>query len=317
MGISKGSAPPRGDPAGIASAQTSSNLNTAIGQAALNNVNQVTPYGSLTYTHKPGIDLGGGNVMPQYTATQTLSPEQQKLYDTQTAVTQGAYDLAKQYTGRIADATSKPFSYEGLPEAPVYDENARIAARDRIISRDQPQMDRDREAVITRLANQGITPGSEAYTQAMDQHQRSVNDYRLGADQNAFGEASSIFGIQGTQRDRAIQEMANLRSQPINEVAALLGTGNGVRDPSFVNTPQTQIAPTDVAGIYGNDQAMKMAAWQQQSQQQAAQQQALISGIFGLGGAALGGWGMSGFGMGGGGGGMGAGMGRSMGRMMG
>ncbi len=76
--------------------------------------------------------------------------------------------------------------------------------------------------------------------------------------------------------------MALLRSQPINEVGALLGTGQ-VQQPNFVNTPQTQVAPTDVIGAYNSAQ-------QQQNAQYAAQlqsQNATMGGLFGLGGSAL------------------------------
>jgi hypothetical protein len=43
----------------------------------LNNVNQVTPYGNLNYTQSGKWEDG----TPQFTATQTLSPEQQKLFN--------------------------------------------------------------------------------------------------------------------------------------------------------------------------------------------------------------------------------------------
>jgi hypothetical protein len=283
MAKQQASAPSAPNPAQVAQAQTSSNLNTAIGSAALNNVNQVTPYGSLTYTHKPGIDLGNGNVMPQYTATTNLSPEQQKLYDTQTRVTQGSYDLADQYTHRIADATAKPFSYEGLPGAPTYNEDYRKQQLAAIEQRNQPQMDRDYSRLEQRLADQGVGLQDPAYRTAMDQYGHQVNDFRLGADVQAGNAAAQQYGLEANTRDRAISEMANLRSQPINEVAALLGTGNGVRDPTFVNTPQTQVAPTDVVGAYDSYNRQQM----QQQQMQQSGQNATTGGLFGLGGTAL------------------------------
>src|SRR6187549_1014741 len=47
-------APTPPDPVATANAQTASNRDTALTQARLNNVNQVTPYGSLTYTASGG-----------------------------------------------------------------------------------------------------------------------------------------------------------------------------------------------------------------------------------------------------------------------
>lgn len=286
MGKPQQSAPQAPDPSYVSSQQTQSNQNTAIANAWLNNVDQDTPYGSLTYTQNGGQFDNAGNWIPRFKATQTLSPDQQKLYDTQTRVTQGAYDLADQYTGRIADATSQPFNYEGLPAAPVYNEDYRKQQLQAIQDRAAPSMERDRAALEQRLANQGISYGSDAWKAAQDDYGRSVNDFRLGADVQAGNAAAQQYGLEGSTRDRAIAERTNLRTQPINEVAALLGTGDGVRDPSFVPTNNYQIAPTDVSGNYWN-------AYQGQvAQQQMAQQQnnAMLGGLFGLAGSLGGGY---------------------------
>ena len=282
MGKSTPSAPPAPDPGYVSSQQTKSNVGTAIANARLNNVNQITPQGSLTYTETGGGYDSMNNWIPSFTAETKLSPEQQKLYDTQTRVTQGAYDLADQYTGRIGDATAQPFNYEGLPNAPTYNEDYRRQQLDTIMQRNQPQMDRDRAQLEQRLADQGITMQDPAYRTAMDQYGRTLNDFRLGADTQAGNAAAQQYGLEGQTRDRAIAERSNLRSQPINEVSALLGTGS-VQGPSFVPTNNYQIAPTDVSGNYWN-----AYAGQVQQQQMAQQQQnAAMGGLFGLASAGL------------------------------
>jgi len=285
MGSKSASSPKAPDPSYVSGQQTQSNLNTAISQARLNNVNQVTPMGSLTYDETGGKLDYAGNWVPQFTATTKLSPEQQKLYDTQTRVTQGAYDLADQYTGRIGQATAQPFNYEGLPNSPTYNEDYRRQQLDTIMQRNQPQLDRDRAQLEQRLADQGIGMEDPAYRTAMDQYGRTLNDFRLGADLQAGNSAAQQFGLEAQTRDRAIAERANLRAQPINEVAALLGTGSGVQGPQFVNTPQSQVAPTDVSGNYWNSYAAQVQ--QQQNQQQ--QGNAALGGLFGLGSALIGG----------------------------
>lgn len=287
MGSSKGggSAPQAPDPSQMIGQQTAANGQAAVTQGLMNRVNQVTPYGSVTYDKTGAVNMPGYEV-PLYTATTKLSPEQQKLYDTQTRVTQGAYDLADKYTGRIGEATAQPFNYEGLPDAPVYDEQYRQQQKDAIIARNQPQMDRDREALRTQLGNQGISLDSEAWRAAQDDYNRAQNDFRLGADVQAGNAAAQAYGLEASTRDRAIQERANLRSQPINEVAALLGTGQGVQNPTFVNTPQVQVQPTDVMGAYGQQYAGQMAGWQQNQQSQNAG----LGGLFGLAGALGGGY---------------------------
>ncbi len=141
------------------------------------------------------------------------------------------------------------------------------------------------------MANQGISLGSEAWKNAQNDYNRGVNDFRLGADVQAGNSAAQQYGLEASTRDRAIQERANLRTQPINEVAALLGTGNGVQGPQFGQVPQVQVAPTDVQGAYNTQYQGQLA----QQQMQMQQQNAALGGLFGLGGAALQGWGLGGF----------------------
>jgi hypothetical protein len=282
MAKTSASPPPATDPSRVAQAQGQANAETAITQAYLNNVNQNTPYGNLNYNVTGHTNVGGRDV-PRFTASQDLSPAGQRLLDTNMATTQGTADLARQYVGRIGDATRQPFSYEGLPNAPVYNEDYRKQQLGAIQQRAQPQMDRDRANLEQRLADQGVGMQDPAYRTAMDQYSRGVNDFRLGADIQAGNSASQQYGLEANTRDRAIQEMTNLRSQPINEVAALLGTGSGVQNPNFVSTPQTQVAPTDVVGAYGQQQAADLQRYQiGQSGQNAA-----MGGLFGLGGSAI------------------------------
>lgn len=284
MGKSTPSAPPQPNPADMARNQQQMNILTAAGTQAGNNVNQITPYGNIRYDHVADFDLGNGNKVPRWQMTQTLSPEQQKLYDSQTAISQGALDLGQGYIRRIGDATATPFNYDGLPDAPKYDEAFRQAQLAKINQRAQPQQDRIRAQLEQQLADRGVGMQDPAYRTALDQYQRGQNDFMLGADLQSGQEAQNQFNLQATTRDRAIQERANLRSQPINEISALLGLGSGgVRAPQFVNTPQTQIANTDTYAPYAMQQQAALA----QQQMATSQNNALMGGLFGLGSAGL------------------------------
>jgi hypothetical protein len=293
MGKSTPSAPQSASGSQIAQEQSQANVKTAIAQSYLNNVNQTTPYGSLTYTpdynnNNPIID---GYGIPTWSANQTLTPAGQKLQDTTMSINQGTADLANQYVSRIAQATAQPYSYDSLGPAPTYNSDSAAKAAQTLIDRNQPQMDRDRANLEQRLANQGISVGSPAYQAAMDQYQRSVNDFRLGAQAQGQQFAANDYNSAENSYQNQIAQMTNLRTQPINEVSTLLGVGTGVQNPSFVPTPQTQIAPTDVVGAYNTANQQQMAAYQAQ----VAQQNAMTGGLFGLGSAALAGWGMGGF----------------------
>ncbi|MFN8992800.1 MAG: hypothetical protein ACK5X3_03905, partial [Pseudomonadota bacterium] len=156
-----------------------------------------------------------------------------------------------------------------------------------LMERLQPQLDRDRAAMENRLANQGIMLGSEAYRNAMNQYEQQVADQRLAV----VGAAGQEENRMAALRQQRLQEQLALRGQPINEATALL-TGQMVGSPSFVNTPQTNVAPTDYLGAVG----MQQAALQNQYNQRMQNYQTQLSGLYGLGSAALGGWASGGFG---------------------
>lgn len=120
MGKSKAPAAP--DPKETASAQTGTNIGTAIANGYLGNVNQVTPDGSLTYSQtgtNQWRDPMSGAVydLPTWTATQTLSPAQQAIKDQQDAAEKNLATLANTQSGRLNDVLGTPFTLNGAPAA--------------------------------------------------------------------------------------------------------------------------------------------------------------------------------------------------------
>jgi hypothetical protein len=111
MGKSSPKAPAAPDPNVVASAQTQQNKDTAIANAALNRINQVTPWGNLTYTQN-GVDANG---IPQYTQTIELSPDQQKLLQSNNQISQAMSDLGMNQIGNVSNVLGKPFDYSGAP----------------------------------------------------------------------------------------------------------------------------------------------------------------------------------------------------------
>lgn len=103
--MSKPRAPTPPSPQATAAAQTESNVNTAIANAQLNNVNQVTPWGSVTYSSTPGA-----NGIPNWTQTTTLSENQQALNDLQEQQGLALGQLGLDQTERASDILSQPYS---------------------------------------------------------------------------------------------------------------------------------------------------------------------------------------------------------------
>lgn len=254
------------------------------------NSNVGGPFGrgnALTPPNPADFYMGGSDV-PRYSATQTLSPNQQQLLDlTEQAGIQFG-NIANTQLGAIDERLSQPLDFSILGAAPTANEDTRQSVLDSIIERLQPQADRDRDRLETRLANQGISYGSEAWMRAMDDYNRSQNDMRLAANTFAGNEMAQLYGLEANQRDRAINEMIQQRQIPINELMAMLG-GSQVQAPNFIGTPQTQVAGTPLAdSVYGS--------YQGQLQNYAAQQQANAArtqGLFGLLGTGAMAWAMS------------------------
>lgn len=268
-----------------ASQQTTANANAAINQQRLNMVNQQTPYGSLNYTETGGTYDYDHNWIPQYTATTSLSPDQQKILEQTTGVQQQALGLAPNLLNNVGAATAKPIDFGGAPALPANGQAARDTAYNALMSRTQQQLDRQRSADATLAANQGIAPGSEAWNRLTQHNDQAATDASnqatINASQLAGQDLSQAQGI----RNQWINEQLTQHNQPIQDLTSLLGIGGGVTQPSFQNTPQTNVNATDT-------NSLNMAAYQGQIagyNAQNATNNALMGGLFGLAGAGLGG----------------------------
>lgn len=268
------SPPPAPDPNATAAAQAAANKEAAISQAQINMVNQNTPYGSLEYSQRGTADDG----TPQYTATQKLAEPQQQMLDltNQAGVKYG--QTANTQLDAVSSRLAQPLDYTSLGAAPVANEATRTAVRDSMLSRLEPQFQKDESALRTRLANQGIVdPSSQAFQAEMDSLTRARNDARLAADMQAGGEMSRVFGLESTARDKAINEMVQQRQVPLNELAAML-SGTQVQGPQFVNTPQQNIGAAPVMeSVYGSYNG-QMNAYNAKLQADAAN----TAGLYGL-----------------------------------
>lgn len=353
-------APKSPDPKETAAAQTSTNVATATANSYLGNVNQVTPDGSLNFSYGESRDIydpttGQTYKVPTTTATQTLSPQQQAIKDQQDKANQNLATLAANQSGRLDNLLATPFSLDSAPAAgnpsaltaPQYQQFAGGPAlqtsagsagditksydvdfdtskyEDALMQRINPQLSQSREALETKLINQGLQPGSEAYNRAIDAAGRQENDARYGAILNAGQEQSRLAGLaanqasfqnnaqqQGYAQNMGNVELANsanqqmyqnqstatgannalqdqnfnaqqalinaqnaarsqylneayaARSQPINEISALLA-GGSVDNPNFVPTQGQSMPTVDYAGLVGQKYQNDLAAYQQ------------------------------------------------------
>ena len=120
--MGKPSAPVPPDPIQTAGAQTGTNVSTAVANSFLNNVNQVTPGGSLTYEPTDTYSWTDPSTnqtyqIPRFTATQTLSPQQQEVQNLTGQAQTNLAGLAASQSAKIADILGSPLDISNAPAA--------------------------------------------------------------------------------------------------------------------------------------------------------------------------------------------------------
>lgn len=257
MGKKSPSPPPAPDPAATAAAQMQMNKDTALTQAALNRTDQVTPTGSVTWQRTGELDPTGLERWRQITS---LSPDQQRLLDLSESAQITYGEAANKQLQQVQDTLARPIDFAGLPGLSDAATN-RQAAANAMYGRIAPQQEQQRAALDARLRNQGLTPGSEAWTNAWREYGMQENDLRLAVDAQAGSEMNRVYGTEAANRQRALEELIAQRQMPVNEASALL-TGQMLSPPQFSPTPQVNVAPTDYLGAVGMNQAAQNQAYQ-------------------------------------------------------
>ena len=232
--MGKSSSPPAPDYTAAANATAAGNLQQAQYQTAANRVNQYGPNGSLVYSQADPKDPNS-----QWSATQSLSPEQQKLQDAQNSMSLQYAGLGQQGLDYAKGALSNPqIDQSQLASMP---QNAGMNTQQAMMARLAPQIQRENQQQDAKLANQGIMPGSEAYNTAQTQLAQQHNDQENQA---------ALAGIQTDMqaRNQGIANQSSIMNQPLNMINALR-TGSQVAGQNYVNPPQQgAVAGADLNG---------------------------------------------------------------------
>ncbi len=282
------SPPPPPDPHEVADAQSQQNRDSADYNAALNRINTYTPWGSQEYSTN-GVDPRTG--APIYSQHINLTPEQQLLLDTQTEQNLRIGNLGNgvldQLNGQPIDTSGLPslqgglnvngpqlsgtyanhgpqmgIDTAGLPALPGLGDLAafRDGSEQALYDRNTRYMDRDydrrEDAMRTRLANQGIVEGSEAYRNAVDDFERgrdtSYAQARDAAIAGGGAEAERMFGIGSISRGQMYGEA--LSGGSFANSAAAQATAQNRDAAAFNNTTRGQaISEALMEGGFAND----------------------------------------------------------------
>lgn len=279
-------APPAPDPVATAQAQGQQNINSAIAQANLNRIDQVTPQGSLTYTQN-GTNADG---TPRYTQTQTLSADEQTKYDQANKVAIALNGLANNNIGRVNDAQSKDFNYDGmtkltsrvdggplqrsldyggltkLPGTNDFGAEGQRMAQSvyaQAASRLDPRFAQSDSDMKSALAAKGISENSDAYRRELDNAGRTKNDAynqaQYSSIQAGADEQSRLFGLAMNARQQGQNEVntqgtfANTaQQQAYAQEAANATLGNGVRQQEIEQAAYLRNLPlNDIASLLG------------------------------------------------------------------
>lgn len=114
-----------------------------------------------------------------------------------------------------------------------------------------------------RLGERGMVTDYDEARRARELGERqlvtSADEARRARELMERGEA---FRYGGAERDRALQERMLERTQPMNELAAVLQGSPAIGAPPVSGMSQYQIAPPDVQGLYGQQYAGNLASEQ-------------------------------------------------------
>jgi hypothetical protein len=258
-----GDAPKAPDYTSAAKATAAGNLEAAKYATVANRANQYTPYGSLTWER-------GKTDYDPWTQRTSFTPQGQQLFDLQ-----NQQDLA------YAQAASKGFeATKGLFENPNIDQstlpaapiNAGMTAQQAMMSRLQPTLERNEEALRARLANQGIGLGSTAYGREMNLQGQQANDMYLQS-------AMQGINMDAAARERALNEAYTAQSRPLDLINSLR-SGSQVQNPQF--SSYAQQGQTQGANLLGAAQSQHNASMDAYNAQ-VAQGNAAIGGLVGTG----------------------------------
>ena len=299
-GGGKGSAPPAPDYTGAAQSQAQSSKETTNMANYANRPTINTPYGGQSWQTEAVTDPATGQQVTKWTQNTTLTPASQKALDSQMAMQQGRSDIANSLMPTVQEAITKPIDYnsfskpgdaptasnfQGMGNAPqlntnfqqntpTYDKAYVQDLQNQALDYMRPDQEHQQGQLQAKLANQGITPGSEAYNTAM----RQMNDQQARDKYQALNTAMQ----QGSQmyNNQLAGNAQNMQALNFGNSAMSQQQGLDQNVLQFNNTNlQNQFAQQQNIANYQNTLRQQQISEAQQRQLQPLNNiNALISG---------------------------------------
>jgi hypothetical protein len=333
------SPPPAPDPYATASAQTGENMAAVVANDVISKVPQTDQYGNTTTYNQTGNfnykDPTNGNTyaLPQYSQQTSMSPQNQAIYNSvqnaEGGMANDANALLKQEQGNLSNPVDLSKYQVGAYKAPAAYQAPSAFNASSVTPYEQTSWEtpfNQEQALQTQqfnqqLADQGIAPGSQAYTNAQlgftqnqtnawdtanaanygtaantalgaynENSQNALNAWQANATQGLNAYNANLSGNQFNQQN-AIQG-AEL---PLQQLDQLLGgatnaggsSGGGTSQfstPNFEQVSTPTVPTTNITSDIYASAANQMAGYQSQM----AAQNSLYGGLFGMGGSILG-----------------------------
>jgi len=192
-------------------------------------------------------------------------------YGTAAGIDAGAYGQAGGINAGAYGQATGQLDLSNVARMPV---NAGMTGQNAILSRLAPQIQQSEAATAQRLANQGITQGSEAYRNAMRDQGQQANDLYtqaalqginldIGANQQGYGQALSSAGLYNQAIGQNFGQGATAREMQNQAIAQ--NFGQGVTSAGLQNAAQAQAANQQMAQESANREAQNQIFNQQMS----------------------------------------------------
>lgn len=225
-------------------------------QAQLSNIDTSSPLGTSNFTP---VGTGPGGIGPDhYTLNQTLGSQTQPVYNTQTQLAQllaqqgvnaagligspvqaGANIVDNAYNGLSGALPTGGLNLNGLTALPSSSSdfsnevtNAGNAAYNTQEAYLKPQQAEQSSDFAQQMADQGIAPGSDAYSRGygdLSRAQTFANQQAQNAAVTAGDqEQSQLYGENLSSRQEGVNEALQQYQAPINALGSLASTGEGI-----------------------------------------------------------------------------------------
>lgn len=322
-GSKKYYAPTPPNPAHMAQAQTTKDIDTSRLNALFMNPNISSPYGNVSYDVN-SQNIGGQNIQ-RPTQTINLSEPEKRQMEMRNKLSEhlnsAGMNLAQQMP-------QNPLSGQGFTQragvnlggiSPVSNlndfgkerENIENAIYKRQMRFLEPELKNREEQLRERLVQTGNPMGTPLHSKEMKNYENYRNEAladlanraTLGGseEQNRLfnianmlrgqqtEEAMRPYNVTNQQRQNEMSEAQMLRNQQINELAALLQGREAITQPQGAGYNQLGMRSPDIMGAMQNNYAQQAQNYNNMFHNQQANRNGMMSGLFSLGGSVLGG----------------------------